>query len=193
MHSSMMLLPPALLVLVGHAITTQQGATAIRKLSLDANEKLLPEHLAFVSLDELAPGGPEILPLDSRDEDGNSLPNSYRRAYRMHYDESEEVMMRRAAEALAMLQRRQSCPSEMDSCEDIGAPNKCCPEGTVCTEVSDPDVDNVACCPQGSGCNGGVGTCPPDAVTCPASLGGGCCISGYVCEGIGCECQTFIS
>lgn len=31
-----------------------------------------------------------------------------------------------------------------------------------------------------------MGECPSEAVSCPASLGGGCCIEGFVCQGVGC-------
>ncbi|KAH7326115.1 hypothetical protein B0I35DRAFT_126173 [Stachybotrys elegans] len=171
-------LPASLLALVSLATATQIGPTAVRKLSLDEGEKLFPEHLAFAPLE---------LPIIA---DANSIPADttgyYRRAFAPHHDASENDVLRRAAKALALLERRSSCPSEMNSCANIGAPNKCCQEGTYCVEVDDESVGEVACCPQGSQCGGNVGACPEDAVSCPASLGGGCCIAGFVCQGSGC-------
>jgi hypothetical protein len=101
--------------------------------------------------------------------------------------------MERAARALTLLERRSSCPSDMESCASIGSPAKCCEAGTVCTWVSDSTVGNVACCPEGSTCGGSVGDCPSGAVSCPAELGGGCCIAGYVCQGDGCECACLLA
>lgn len=185
--SSLLFLPPALLALVCQA-TANPNPTALRKLSPDSNEKLLPHHLAFAPANHLL--RVDISPLDAHaldDRDINGSEGYYRRAFGTNFDESEEEMLRRAAEVLAILERRSSCPSGMSSCSDEGAPNKCCQEGTYCTRVSDTNVGNIACCPEGSSCGGGVGNCPSDAVECPASLGGGCCIAGYTCQGIGCK------
>ena len=193
---SLLLLPPALLALLPLA-AAEPKPTAIRKLSLDSNEKLFPEHLAFAPFPR---AGGELLDDDlGLFEDGpdsnkgvNASARFYTRAFAAHYDDAARGgLLRRAAGVLAILEQRSSCPSGMTSCADVGSPNKCCQEGTVCTDVTDSDVGHVACCPQGSDCGGAVGDCPSDAVSCPSSLGGGCCISGYVCEGIGCKCVLF--
>lgn len=189
----MLLLPAALLALLSEVAADQPQATAIKKQLPDANEKLFPNHLAFESLPAFIPFDATAaanLWLDNQDEDDGSSSNStkqYRPAFSNHFHDSEENLLRRAADALAILQNRAACPAGMDSCSSIGAPNKCCPDGTYCTDVSDSDAGQVACCPDGATCGGGVGNCPADAVSCPADLGGGCCIPGYVCQGIGCE------
>ncbi|RCI08862.1 hypothetical protein L249_5083 [Ophiocordyceps polyrhachis-furcata BCC 54312] len=90
-----------------------------------------------------------------------------------------------AADAL-LLAVAASCPAGMNSCADQKSPNKCCQKGTYCTAVPDASVEHVACCPDGARCGGQVGTCPADATSCPSELGGGCCIAGYVCRGLGC-------
>ncbi|RDA93689.1 hypothetical protein CP533_4873 [Ophiocordyceps camponoti-saundersi (nom. inval.)] len=82
-----------------------------------------------------------------------------------------------------------SCPAGMNSCADQDSPNKCCQKGTYCTAVPDASVEHVACCPDGARCGGQVGSCPADATSCPSELGGGCCIAGYVCRGLGCVPQ----
>lgn len=159
-----------------------QTPTAIRKLPPDANEKLHPEHLGFAPSHELY-----LHPRFPTDA-GFEIDRAYHPAFALHYDEEPASdFLRRAAEALALLDRRSSCPSSMQSCADIQYPDKCCEDGTRCTYVSDSAVGHVACCPDGLTCGGRVGDCPSDAVTCPADLGGGCCIAGYICQGAGCE------
>lgn len=185
--ASFLILPPALLALLCQA-TANPNPTALRKLSPDSNEKLFPEHLAFEPVAHLLRD--DTLSLDTYaldDQDSNGSAFYYRRAFGANYDGNEEGILRRAAEVLAILEKRSSCPSGMNSCEDEGSPNKCCQEGTYCTRVSNAGVGNIACCPDGSSCGGGIGDCPSDATECPASLGGGCCIPGYICQGIGCK------
>ncbi|KFA64961.1 hypothetical protein S40285_03880 [Stachybotrys chlorohalonatus IBT 40285] len=172
-------LPASLLALLLQATAAQHAPTAIKKLSPDSGEKLLAEHMAF---------SPFVLPFISSLDDNLNVTTTrfYRRAFAPHVDDGSSNVLRRAAEALAILRRQSSCPSGTNPCLDIGAPDKCCQDGTYCTEVPDESVGQVACCPQGGTCGGGVGECPGDSTSCPASLGGGCCIAGYVCQGSGC-------
>ncbi|POR39040.1 rRNA methyltransferase 1, mitochondrial [Tolypocladium paradoxum] len=177
--SAMLFLPTSLLALVSQATASQQLPTAIKKLSPDSSEKIFPEHLAFAPL----PVDAARVFLDEREA---GLDAIYRPAFARHYDDSEDSALRRAAAVLALLRKRASCPVGMNSCADQGSPNKCCQEGTYCTDVPDTTVGHVACCPLGTKCGGGVGSCPVGAVSCPPDLGGGCCIPGYVCQGVGC-------
>ena len=184
----MLLLPAALLALVSEVAAEQPVATAIKKQLPNPNEKLFPDHLAFEALPQLAPYETANLWLDDDDEDSSiNSTERYRPAFSNHFQNPEESLLRRAANVLRILQNRAACPSGMESCSSIGADNKCCPDGTYCTDVSSSDAGQVACCPDGATCGGGVANCPSDAVSCPADLGGGCCIPGYVCLGIGCE------
>lgn len=96
-------------------------------------------------------------------------------------------LVRRAADALARLQRRQwGCPTGTTSCENIGYPYSCCTDTETCYKVKDTGLGPVGCCPEGETCGGAVSDCTSDSTACPESLGGGCCIAGYVCEGVGC-------
>ncbi|KAM3511408.1 hypothetical protein MY11210_004958 [Beauveria gryllotalpidicola] len=205
----MLLLPPYLLSLFVQAsppaaAAAERSPTALRKLAPDANEKLFPEHLAFAS--SLTFGDASLAAcqfLDAQDAkrllseprplDNQQQLRPYRPAFAGHLDDtrnnSHHALRRGAAKALALLQRRAgaaSCPSGMSGCSAIGQPNKCCQDGTVCTRIDDATVGGIACCPVGSSCGGRVGACPSDATSCPADLGGGCCIPGYVCQGLGC-------
>lgn len=193
--STLLLLPASLLVLVSQTVTaTQNFPTAIKKQSPDSNEKILADHLAFAPFLQVDPAiGAQTFLGD--DDSGDSLPlNHSARFYPpfvKHYDEPEESILRRAAEALALLKKRAACPSGMSSCSgSADAPNKCCQEGTYCTSVPDANVGNVACCPNGSTCGGGIGNCPSSAASCAPSLGGGCCIPGFVCQGVGCQLHS---
>ncbi|CAK7240081.1 MAG: hypothetical protein STHCBS139747_001518 [Sporothrix thermara] len=96
-------------------------------------------------------------------------------------------LFRRAADALSRLQKRQwGCPSGTNSCVGIGYPYSCCSSTEKCYKVTDTGLGPVGCCPEGESCGGAVSDCSPDSTACPESLGGGCCIAGYVCEGVGC-------
>ncbi|KAM3507262.1 hypothetical protein MY10362_001860 [Beauveria mimosiformis] len=204
----MLFLPSYLLSLLVQAspAAAERSPTALRKLAPDANEKLFPEHLAFAALtfDDASLAARQFLdaqdakrllsdprPLDNQQQQQQLRP--YRPAFASHLADntssSHHALRRGAAEALALLQRRAgaaSCPRGMSGCSAIGQPNKCCQDGTVCTRIDDATVGGIACCPVGSSCGGRVGACPSDAASCPADLGGGCCIPGYVCQGLGC-------
>lgn len=156
-------------------LAADQAPTALRKQAPDSNYKILAHHLAFAPLDV------DLFGVDNT----TTLTKRFQPPFGLH--ESESSIFHRAAVALSLLQRRSSCPSGMSSCDAIGAPNKCCSTGTTCTSVQDSTVGHVACCPDSSSCGGNVGKCPSGAVTCPAELGGGCCIPGYVCQGVGCK------
>ncbi|KAI0164324.1 hypothetical protein GGR52DRAFT_585616 [Hypoxylon sp. FL1284] len=102
------------------------------------------------------------------------------------------LLYRRAREALARLQGRQfACPDGTHSCTNIDQPDYCCATGTTCFVVTDaPDAGNVGCCPAGANCGVSVGACADGATACPADLGGGCCIPGFVCADVGCVSNT---
>jgi hypothetical protein len=178
-------LPLPLLALVFQSVSAQQNLpTAIRRQAPDAGAKILPEHLAFAPINLYLPQ--DIVSLDKDHEDEHTK-RLYRPAFRsIHDDGAGDSVFRRAAEALSILERRQACFAGMNSCADIGKPEKCCQEGTYCQDVPDASLGEVACCPLGSTCAGSA-KCPSDAVTCPESLGGGCCLSGFECQGSICE------
>ncbi|KAH6985953.1 hypothetical protein BKA56DRAFT_579467 [Ilyonectria sp. MPI-CAGE-AT-0026] len=180
--------PVSLLVLVSQVAADNSAPTAIKKLAPDSNEKLLAEHLAFAAIPVLSPRDAAFAAISFLDEHGETIDGTtrYRPAFARHFDDAEYNVLRRAAEALTLLQRREACPEGTTSCSNINASNKCCQEGTYCVSVEDSSVGNVACCPDQASCGGGVGACPSGATSCSEELGGGCCIPGYVCEGAGC-------
>ncbi|KAL0777994.1 hypothetical protein CaCOL14_005646 [Colletotrichum acutatum] len=193
---SLLGLPSSLLLLTAACINAEHPAV-IRKMSPNAGEKLLPNDLAFTPNDVF--GTINTTPLSPREEllaarmaNDNFLSNSsfsYRPPFAEHHDSLTSTgweSLRRAVEALHILEKRQSCPTTMNSCDYIGAANKCCLSNEVCVKVVDEHVGNVACCPKGAACSGAVAACPSGTTSCDAELSGGCCIPGYVCQGVGC-------
>ncbi|KHN99421.1 uncharacterized protein MAM_03119 [Metarhizium album ARSEF 1941] len=192
--STLLLLPASLFASVSQALADNLPfPTAIKKQSPGSSEKILREHLAFAPLFRVGPvvGSSVDSPPYGRHQDINGT-SPFSPPFVKHLDKTEDDILRRAAEALALLERRSSCPSGMNSCAPQGSPNKCCQQGTYCTDVPDTDVGHVACCPNGSACGGGVAKCPSGATSCAAALGGGCCIPGYVCQGVGCRSSPSI-
>ncbi|OJJ38727.1 hypothetical protein ASPWEDRAFT_36407 [Aspergillus wentii DTO 134E9] len=78
------------------------------------------------------------------------------------------------------------CPTGTFGCTSINRPDSCCSFGDTCELVQDTGSGDVGCCPQGQVCSGTIGSCQKDYTSCPASLGGGCCIPGYDCVSGGC-------
>ncbi|CAK7267949.1 hypothetical protein SEPCBS119000_002807 [Sporothrix epigloea] len=128
------------------------------------------------------------------------FPPAYLPPFSIHHEESDSgeqhqdsgdfaalELFRRAADALARLRSRQwGCPTGTTSCESIGYPYSCCSSTEKCYKVTDTGLGPVGCCPEGEACGGAVSDCTSGSTACPESLGGGCCIAGYVCEGVGC-------
>lgn len=83
--------------------------------------------------------------------------------------------------------REYQCPGDTFSCTDINQPNSCCPIGGACQMISGSELGDVGCCRKGQTCSQQVAGCLNGYTSCPASLGGGCCIPGYECIDVGCE------
>lgn len=89
---------------------------------------------------------------------------------------------------LARLQKRNwSCPTGTSNCDAIGFPNSCCKTNERCVQVQDTGLGPVGCCPAGATCSGGVQNCTDGSTACASDLGGGCCVPGFICQGIGCK------
>ncbi|KAE8354846.1 hypothetical protein BDV28DRAFT_67893 [Aspergillus coremiiformis] len=85
-----------------------------------------------------------------------------------------------------LFRRDFKCPAGTYSCTSINRPNSCCSTGSTCELVQDTGSGDVGCCPDGQQCAGTIGSCQQGYTSCPASLGGGCCIPGYECVSGGC-------
>ncbi|EAA31347.1 hypothetical protein GE21DRAFT_7838 [Neurospora crassa] len=127
----------------------------------------------------------------------SSAPISYRPPFANHNHRSQQQrleeeerawsLFRRSREALARLQHRQwNCPEGTVSCARIGYPNSCCRTSETCVEIEDVGLGKVGCCPAGATCGGSVSTCADGNMGCASEIGGGCCLPGFVCAGVGC-------
>lgn len=98
------------------------------------------------------------------------------------------VLGRSFIPGFAWLYRREFiCPGGTTSCSSIGQPNSCCQNGLTCNKIPDTGLGVVGCCAAGASCAGQVAGCPSGYSSCSSNQGGGCCIPGYECSGVGCE------
>lgn len=212
--SKMLGLPPSLLVLLTAATQSfAQHPTALRKMSLDEGEKFMPHYYVFgpaasplnarAAEEELLLSGnssaaiPFLPPYPRHyDYQGTGLGarvgeggRSQEKSREEDSGSSSQLLYRRMREVLSKLQGRQfACPQGTHSCTNIDQPNYCCTTGTTCFVVTNaPNAGNVGCCPDGNNCGVTVGLCTDGSTACPANVGGGCCIPGFVCADIGCK------
>ncbi|KAF4153220.1 hypothetical protein CNMCM8927_001652 [Aspergillus lentulus] len=85
-----------------------------------------------------------------------------------------------------LFRRDFKCPTGTFACTAIDRPDSCCGAGDTCVLVQDTGLGDVGCCPQDQTCSGVIGSCQQGYMSCPASMGGGCCIPGYECVSGGC-------
>jgi hypothetical protein len=183
--------------------------TAIRKMPPDQGAKFHHEYGAFADTPAFAPAPrkphPAIAARSTHDTDdarriwaNASAELPLRPPFALlsgpEFDDDERTpppawdLFRRAASALAFLEKRQwSCPSGTSSCSAIGYPNSCCGAGETCMQVPDTGLGPVGCCPSGATCGGGISDCADGSTACGSEIGGGCCIPGFVCQGVGCK------
>lgn len=204
-----------LLLVAPHVAQAQANArgplpTAIRKMSPDAGEKLLQEYLAFAAEAQAAsnatadgnedfysaanssatmipfsaPFAPHFHPgLDARDSTSDGTSDAHDAIARALSERSRDAIAR----VLLLGKRDYACPSGTSSCVSIGHPDSCCQAGTACEVIADTGLGPVGCCPDGIRCAGPI-ACSEPQEGCPSDVGGGCCIEGYVCASVGCEC-----
>ncbi|KAK3327303.1 hypothetical protein B0T19DRAFT_158974 [Cercophora scortea] len=210
----MHLLPLSLWLVVtshleAHALAQAQHPTAIKKMPPDQGEKFYPEYCAFpddgtFAQAPLAPAAATKAIVSPRHLAANaSAQIPYLPPFAPHLDGDTEHQEQRiipppargggifgrraAAEALARLERRQwACPSGTSNCAGIGFPNSCCQTGERCVQITDTGLGKVGCCPAGATCGGTITSCTDGNTPCASEIGGGCCIPGFVCQGVGC-------
>ncbi|KAL2017011.1 hypothetical protein VTK56DRAFT_2692 [Thermocarpiscus australiensis] len=152
---------------------TPFAAKAARR-AVEADDAL---RLATNASAELPYRAPFAVIADQEEHEGRRTPST----------PAQWDVVRRALSALAALQKRQwACPSGTSSCASIGYPNLCCGDGETCGTVPDTGLGPVACCPKGTACQGAVSGCADGSAACGSDIGGGCCIPGFVCGGVGC-------
>ena len=183
----------------------------LRKMSQDAGEMFLLEYWQFdevpvarsvddrgrvlsMSSDTPDPqGNPDQM---ARRQGNSSLQEWPQAALLLHSGEqvTKALWSKYLPRSREELYRRDfTCPAGTSSCTSIARPNSCCSIGLACTLITDTGLGDVGCCSASSPCNGQVISCPAGHSACPVNQGGGCCIPGYQCTGIGCRCLALIA
>ena len=194
----------------GDGTSTLSNATpmlvSVRKMGGEQGEMFFPEYWRFDTVKEqelvLDSGAGEpprnrFAPLNGRDNSEDlanaSIPQPLQAPFALHVsgdidNQSLRGRFLKSPRAIFGLDKRQfQCPGDTTVCTNISQPNSCCPTGTVCQSITDTGSGAVGCCPEGSTCSEQVGGCGAPESSCPGSSGGGCCIQGYSCNGVGCE------
>ncbi|KAK5658553.1 hypothetical protein OQA88_1946 [Cercophora sp. LCS_1] len=170
----------ALIVAQIEALQNGPLPTAIRKMPPDSGAKFHHSYVAFSPSEQLSPA------LAARDFPPSNTSIPFLPAFALSLEPPRDPVLARF-EVLSRLTKRQwSCPSGTSGCGIIGYPNSCCRTGETCVEVEDTGLGPVGCCPAGSTCAGSVIGCADGSTACASDIGGGCCIPGFVCEGVGC-------
>ena len=125
-----------------------------------------------------------------------SIPHVLEAPFALHTERRimSNPLLRRLPQALSLLgERAYQCPSGTSNCSSISRPDSCCPSGETCQLITDSGQGDVGCCGQEQSCSQQVAGCQQGYSSCPGTQGGGCCIPGYVCVGVGCKCTHPIS
>lgn len=175
----------------------ERNPVGVMKMSLDDGEKFFPEYWQYGDAPDVTA---KLKVLAPKAEDSGLLANlsmpftsplglhTYREA---HYDDMKAKRLlegRNTAAALAMLEKRDFvCPTGYNSCIGIGYQYSCCSTGETCFPILDTGLGPVGCCANGYTCGGTINTCGSVNTPCASELGGGCCLPGFVCAGVGCK------
>lgn len=176
-----------------------RSPVGVMKMSADEGEKFYMEYWQFEQDLEQSRMLDTTLRARDENEEARLLANasaaiSFRPPFALHWDLGMgygDLRARRAMEGVAVLAALQKrdfvCPTGTASCQAIGYPNSCCSTDENCFAIQDTGFGPVGCCPKGGSCGGTISVCNAPNTACSASLGGGCCIPNFVCEGVGCE------
>lgn len=172
--------------------TREKTPVMVKKMGEDERQKFFMEYWGYGE-DPFAGTGVGMRERDLNDEDrllaNASAAIGFTTPLAMHKMDGEHQGLRRGErQAAASLQNRDFwCPTGTDSCSAIGYPNSCCADSDTCFAIQDTGLGPVGCCPNGDVCGGTISSCPSGALACADELGGGCCLPGFVCVGVGCE------
>ena len=135
--------------------------------------------------------GPDLVESTALGLQNASIPHILEAPFALHTERRtmSNPLLRRLPQALSLLgERAFQCPSGTSDCSSISRPNSCCPSGETCQLITDSGQGDVGCCGQEQSCSQQVAGCQQGYSSCPGTQGGGCCIPGYVCVGVGCKC-----
>lgn len=185
---------------------TNQVPIAVRKMTGDQGEMFFPEYWQF----EVESNGAQKLEQEKRrpiprslkllkdepivkDWANASIPQPLQAPFSLHTNDQLGArplmsrLLRSPGAIFALDTRNFACPGGTDACTSINRPNSCCATGLTCQLATDGGLGDVGCCEAGQTCGQDVSGCPNEYTLCPSSLGGGCCIPGSACDGVGCK------
>ena len=188
----------------GSRTLSQRKATRVRKMSGDESEMFLPHFWDFEPLEGHVG---QTQDLDRRDSEPWPDTSTFTSSVHASTDRSNASVLYPLQAPLALHKEQQTskdaifgrlsrailyrdtgfkCPSSSSDCSSIGRPNSCCSIGLTCQLIQDSGEGDVGCCSEGQTCDGTV-QCAPGYSGCPGNDGGGCCLPGFECYGIGCK------
>ena len=188
---------------ITHSMT--QVPIAVRKMSGDQGEMFFPEYWQFgteansareLELDRRRPTPRSLRPLADeptvKDWANASMPQPLQAPFALHHHQLAtgpilNRLLRSPGAIFARANPTFACPGGTSACTSINRPYSCCAAGLVCRLTTDTGQGDVGCCEPGQDCGEEVSGCPAGDLLCPDSLGGGCCIPGSVCDGVGCK------
>ncbi|OAF59648.2 hypothetical protein VC83_03707 [Pseudogymnoascus destructans] len=181
----------------------------VKKMTENEGEMFFNEYWGFEAQEEDEGGqqGGDVLRREYESEDDGAWGNasalfSFRPAFAIHEAESPsprnlpEAQSRhqRSSRALAaLLKRAFQCPTGTSACTSISQPNYCCASSESCVSITDTGLGPVGCCPSGQSCAGAITHCASGQTACPQSLGGACCVAGFVCFDVGCVSSVVVT
>lgn len=201
---------------IKHLVREGAQPVAVKKMSGDPSEKFFPEYWGFSDHEMeqaiLGIGNSWALRQEYHAEEDNevytngSMPLSFRPPFPMHTDKEDSLSRRDIMDTarewlakrdsrsiLAILKKRGfECIAGTAPCKLIN-PDLCCGQDETCYTIPDTGLGTVGCCPAGQTCGGNI-SCASGNTPCFVNntggyTGGGCCIPGYVCSGVGCKWQ----
>jgi hypothetical protein len=176
----------------------QQPAAGVKKMSDDPGEMFFLDYWSFASQ---ADGNTTTSSIRAAGQtyqlrtqhSNDSLSISFEQPFPLHSNREiagSSIFPRHLRSPLfeqSLNKRGFQCPSGTAACTALN-PNVCCAVSETCVTVQDTGtgLGTVGCCPNGETCAGTLSVCPSGYTSCPSNPGGGCCIPGYTCFGVGC-------
>lgn len=194
-------------------IQSGEVPTVVKKMSGDESEMFFHDYWGLQSIGS-PPSQVNLGEMNDESEERRSLRRGYehdedallanssailetRPAYALHFQDSpvsgatiRERRQPKPNQNIPDIFKRGSCPTGTNDCSSIGYANSCCATGETCIQITDTGLGPVGCCPTGSTCAGTITSCSSGQTACAQQLGGGCCIAGYQCSGVGCRFRT---
>lgn len=170
----------------------------VRKMSHDQGEMFFPSYWTFEVESETLPNPAlgkrksesSISEAEELNEHVNFTTGSPLQApFSLHTSQqfiSKPHLLRMPRAIFSLDQRDFQCPTDTSACTSINKPDSCCPSDSICQLIADSGQGDVGCCAAGQSCSQQVSKCQAGYASCPGSSGGGCCVPGYSCMGVGC-------